>query len=117
MPVKRIRHCRPPLIVVLARAAEWTEDTAEDALMKPTAKSVAAAIGLCWAAYCGPYDSDAWPLAFGMTPQEASSALGMPLAYYAGPPGSELYLAGGSAGVPDASRSPPRSRSNSAAVI
>ena len=35
-----------------------------------------------------------------MTPQEASSALGMPLSYYSGPPGSEIYLAGGWAGVP-----------------
>jgi hypothetical protein len=86
--------------VALARAAEWTEDIAEDALMKPTLKSIAAAIGLCWAAYCGPYDSNAWPLAFGMTPQEASTALGMPLTYHSGPPGSELYLAGGWAGVP-----------------
>ena len=68
--------------------------------MKPTIKSIAASIGLCWTAYCGPYDSTAWPLAFGMTPQEASSALGMPLTYHSGPPGSEIYLAGGSAGVP-----------------
>jgi hypothetical protein len=68
--------------------------------MRSSARSIAASICLCWAAYCGPYDSNAWPLAFGMTPQEASSALGMPLAYYSGPPGSEIYLAGGWAGVP-----------------
>jgi hypothetical protein len=68
--------------------------------MRPTVKSVAAAVCLCWAAYCGPYDSNAWPLAFGMTPQEASTALGMPLTYYSGPPGSAVYLAGGPAGVP-----------------
>ncbi|HEY1412656.1 MAG TPA: hypothetical protein VGF36_10965 [Rhodopila sp.] len=68
--------------------------------MRSSARSIAASICLCWAAYCGPYDSNAWPLAFGMTPQEASSALGMPLSYYSGPPGSEIYLAGGWAGVP-----------------
>jgi hypothetical protein len=69
-------------------------------LMKPSVKSIAASICLCWAAYCGPYDSNAWPLAFGMTPQEASTALGIPLTYYSGSPGSEIYLASGSAGVP-----------------
>jgi hypothetical protein len=75
---------------------EWIED----ARMRPTAKTIAASIALCWAAYCGPYDSNAWPLAFGMTPQEASAALGLPLTYYSGSRGAELYLAGGSAGVP-----------------
>jgi hypothetical protein len=69
-------------------------------MMRPTPKSIAAAIGLCWAAYCGPYDSNAWPLAFGMTPQQASTALGLPLTYLSGPRGSEIYVAGGSAGVP-----------------
>jgi len=83
-------------IAALARASEWTDDT----LMRPTVKSIVASICLCWAAYCGPYDSNAWPLAFGMTPQQASTALGMPLTYYSGPPGSEIYLASGSAGVP-----------------
>ncbi len=68
--------------------------------MGPSVKSLAASIGLCWAAYCGPYDSNAWPLAFGMTPQEASAALGVPLAHYPGPRGSEMYVASGSAGVP-----------------
>ena len=68
--------------------------------MRPTVKSIAAAIGLCWAAYCGPYDSNAWPLAFGMTPQQAGAALGMPLTYYSGPRGSEIYVASGWAGVP-----------------
>jgi hypothetical protein len=68
--------------------------------MRSTVERIAAAICLCWAAYCGPYDSNAFPLAFGMTPQEASAALGVPLAYYSGPRGSEIYLAGGSAGVP-----------------
>jgi hypothetical protein len=61
---------------------------------------IAASIGLCWAAYCGPYDSNTWPLAYGMTPEEASSALGLPLTYFSGPPGSEVFLARGSAGVP-----------------
>jgi hypothetical protein len=65
----------------------------------PVAKSIAA-VGLCWAVYCGPYDSNAWPLAVGMTPREASTALGLPLAYLSGPRGAEIYLAGGSAGVP-----------------
>jgi hypothetical protein len=63
-------------------------------------RRIAASIGLCWAAYCGPYDSNAFPLAFGMTPDEAAAALGVPLIYSAGPPGSEVFLARNSAGVP-----------------
>jgi len=59
---------------------------------------LAAAIALCWAINCGPYDSNTWPLAFGMTPDEASAALGVPLAYYSGPPGGEVFVARGHAG-------------------
>jgi hypothetical protein len=88
-----LRHLR---IAALALAPKWIED----GLMRPTVKSIAASICLCWTAYCGPYDSNAWPLAFGMTPQEVSSVLGMPLTYYSGPPGSAIYLASGSAVVP-----------------
>ncbi len=40
------------------------------------------------------------PLVFGMTPQEASIALGVPLVHYSGGPGSEIYLAYGAPGVP-----------------
>jgi hypothetical protein len=68
--------------------------------MGPNVRSIIASIGLCWAAYCGPYDSNAWPLAFGMTPQEAASALGITLTYHSGSAGSEVYLASGWAGVP-----------------
>jgi hypothetical protein len=35
-----------------------------------------------------------------MTPQEVASALGVPLTHYSGRPGAEVYIAGGSAGVP-----------------
>lgn len=35
-----------------------------------------------------------------MTPDQAALALGLPLIYHSGPPGSEIYLATGSAGVP-----------------
>jgi hypothetical protein len=61
-------------------------------------KRLAAALWICLAAYCGP-DNIA-PLAFGMTPTEVTIALGVPLIYHSGRPGSELYLAYGSAGVP-----------------
>ena len=40
------------------------------------------------------------PLAFGMTPDEASAALGAPLVYVAGRPGSEVFVAQRNAGVP-----------------
>jgi hypothetical protein len=61
---------------------------------------IAALAWLCWAIHCGPYDSNTWPLAFGMTPEQATAALGVPLTYYAGPPGSEIYLARGVADIP-----------------
>jgi hypothetical protein len=94
----------PTRIGTLARAPKPTEDTAmgwiDRSLNRHGAARIAATICLCWAAYCGPYDSNTWPLAFGMTPDEASSALGLPLTYFSGPPGSEVFLARGSAGVP-----------------
>jgi hypothetical protein len=54
---------------------------------------------LCLAAYCGT-QSNTVPLAFGMTPEQASLALGVPLVFHSGRDGSEIYLAHGSAGVP-----------------
>ncbi len=76
--------------------------------MKPFGKSLAGStaarvIGclcVCWIATCGAYRSDVAPLAFGMTPDEAANALGLPLVYHSGRAGSEIYLARGSAGVP-----------------
>ncbi len=68
--------------------------------MKDAARNAAAALTLCWAAYCGPYDSNNWPLAVGMTPQQAATALGTELTYVSGPRGSEIYVAAGTAGVP-----------------
>src|SRR5205807_304025 len=60
-------------------------------------KRVGALLWMCWAAVCG---TNATPLAFGMTPEQASIALGMPLVYYSGRGGSEIYLAYGSPGIP-----------------
>jgi hypothetical protein len=62
-------------------------------------KRVVASLCMCWAAYCG-YDSNVFPLAFGMTPDQASLALGVPLVYHSGPPGSEIFLAFGTPGIP-----------------
>ena len=61
-------------------------------------KRLVLSLWVCWAAYCG--YSNTLPLAFGMTPEEASLALGAQLVYYAAHNGSEIYLAYGSAGVP-----------------
>ena len=36
--------------------------------------------------------SNTTPLVFGMSPDEATAALGTPLVYVDGPPGSEIYL-------------------------
>jgi len=60
-------------------------------------KRVGALLWLCWAAVCG---TNTAPLAFGMTPEQASIALGVPLVYYSGRAGSEVYVAYGSPGIP-----------------
>jgi len=62
-----------------------------------TFKRVGALLWLCWAAVCG---TNTAPLAFGMTPEQASIALGVPLVYYSGRTGSEIYLAYGSPSIP-----------------
>jgi hypothetical protein len=59
-----------------------------------------ASLCVCWAAWCGAVGSNTAPLAFGMTPPEASAALGMPLTYHSGRGGSKIYIANGLEGVP-----------------
>jgi len=61
-------------------------------------KRLFAALWICFGAHCA-YQSNVAPLAFGMTPQQASDALGVPLVYHSGPPGSEIFLAYGRAGT------------------
>jgi hypothetical protein len=63
--------------------------------MASPARRLAASFCLCWTAYCGSYDSNAWPLAFGMTPAQVSAALGVPLVSITGRPGSDVALADG----------------------
>jgi hypothetical protein len=53
-------------------------------------KRVVASLCVCWAAFCGT-QSNIVPLNFGMTLEEVSSALGVPLVYYSGRAGSEIY--------------------------
>jgi len=56
---------------------------------------------LCWLAWCGAPHSNTLPLAFGMTPTEASTALGVPLVHLSGRPGgSEILVTTGRAGIP-----------------
>jgi hypothetical protein len=71
-------------------------DSSEDGGMRRALVSFC----VCWFAFCAEPRSNIYPLAFGMTPPEASQALGVPLTYYSGRGGSEVYLAVGSAGVP-----------------
>ena len=44
--------------------------------------------------------SNIWPLAFGMTPQDVSDALGSPLVYVRGRSGSEIFVTARDAGIP-----------------
>jgi hypothetical protein len=44
--------------------------------------------------------SNIWPLAFGMTPQDVADALGSPLVYVRGRPGSEIFVTARDAGIP-----------------
>ncbi len=55
---------------------------------------------VCWLAYCGAPRSNTLPLQFGMTPDQASAALGLPLVYHSGRGGSKIYVAAGPAGIP-----------------
>lgn len=55
---------------------------------------------LGWFAAGNAHASNIAPLAFGMTPAEASVALGAPLVYVRGRPGSEVFVAERNAGVP-----------------
>jgi hypothetical protein len=59
-----------------------------------------ATLCVCWLAWCGAPGSNSVPLAFGMTPDQASAALGLPLIYVSGRPGSEIFVATGPAGIP-----------------
>jgi hypothetical protein len=59
-----------------------------------------ASLSVCWLAFCGAPHSNTAPLAFGMTPKEASTALGLPLTYHSGRKGSKIYLAVGSEPIP-----------------
>jgi hypothetical protein len=62
-------------------------------------RRLVASVFMCWAAYCG-VQSNTAPLAFGMTPDEAAVALGVPLVYYSGQHGSEIYVAYGRTDIP-----------------
>jgi hypothetical protein len=81
----------------LAAARDWTQNMAMSSLAMK--RFVVAALWACWAPFCG-FESNTVPLAFGMTPDQASTALGVPLVYHSGRGGSETYVAHGSAGVP-----------------
>src|SRR5258708_17153856 len=79
---------RPGVGVVLHYNGAGTRDLA----LRLGMKRVIASLCICWAAFCGTQSNTA-PLVFGMTPQEASIALGVPLVHYSGGPRSEGYLA------------------------
>jgi hypothetical protein len=63
-------------------------------------RRVIVSLCVCWLGYCGAERANTFPLAFGMTPDQAALALGLPLTYHSGRPGSEIYLAMGAAGIP-----------------
>src|SRR5262245_29868925 len=94
--------------ISLARLREWIEN----AVMK----RIVASLWVCWAAYCGA-QSNTFPLAFGMTPGEAQAALGVPLVYHSGRPGSEIYLASARRAFPASIRPNPCLRCSSARAI
>ena len=68
--------------------------------MTPPTSRLTASLCLCWTAYCGSYDSNTFPLAFGMTPAEVSAVLGVPLRAITGRAGSEVLLADGWINIP-----------------
>ena len=75
----------------LARRLEWIEDD--------IMKRFVASLWVCFGAYCG-YQPNTLPLAFGMTVEQAGAAMGVPLIYYSGRGGSEIYVAYGKERIP-----------------
>jgi hypothetical protein len=70
-------------------------------MTRATVRRTVVTFSLCWLAWCGAPHSNTLPLAFGMTPTEASTALGVPLMHLSGRPGgSEILVATGNAGIP-----------------
>jgi hypothetical protein len=56
---------------------------------------------ICWLALCSADEvPNTFPLAFGMTPDEASAALGKPLAHIATERGADIFVAEGYAHIP-----------------
>ena len=85
-------------LVGLAGAPGSTDDAAET---WGTMRRAIVTFSLCWLAWCGAPHSNTLPLAFGMTPTEASNALGVPLVHLSGRRGgSEILVATGDAGIP-----------------
>jgi hypothetical protein len=68
--------------------------------MMGTTRRAVATLCVCWLAWCGAPRENTVPLAFGMTPAQASAALGLPLVYLSGRRGSEIFIAVGDAGIP-----------------
>jgi hypothetical protein len=63
-------------------------------------KSVAALACAGWLTVPGADPPSTLPLSFGMTPQDAAAALGAPLIYDHGRPGSEVFVAMRPAHIP-----------------
>ena len=75
-----------------------TDDAAET---WGTMRRAVVTFSLCWLAWCGAPHSNTLPLFFGMTPTEASHALGVPLVHLSGRPGgSEILVGTGYVGIP-----------------
>ena len=59
-----------------------------------------ATLCVCWLATCGvPAPPNAIPLAFGMSPAQVETALGIPLHHVSGRGGSKIYVAVGFAPI------------------
>jgi hypothetical protein len=69
-----------------------------------TMKRIVASLWVCFGAYCG-YQSNTAPLTFGMTVEQASAAMGVPLVHYSGHGKSQIYVAYGTPAIPGFYRS------------
>ena len=63
-------------------------------------RAIAAAVLFGWLSAGSAQAQNTLPLVFGMTPQDAEIALGVPLQYLSGPPRAEIYAALRPAGIP-----------------
>jgi hypothetical protein len=67
---------------------------------EPSMRQFIVVVGVCWLSLCNANAPNTLPLAFGMTLDQATAALGAPLVYDSGRRHDEIYVAYSDAQIP-----------------